>query len=192
MNDSSPSPAPVPRRRWLRFSLRTLLLTAPLIAILISYVGVRWYRDYVKQQAVSAIGRIGGNIERDKEGRIILVEIPADQLTDAALAELVPRLANLPTLETLILHGPLVTDEGLSPVARLTQLKRLHLINMKVSAVAVAALQKGRPDLEVAQSAVSPRASALVARDIYDHACGRRSEESHFGGQLRAGKAVAL
>lgn len=169
MNDS-PSPAVPPRRRWLRFSLRTLLLAAPLIAILVSYVGVRWYRGYVEQQAVTAIARYGGKIVRDKEGRIVLVEIPGDKLTDAALAELVPHLANLPTLETLILHGPNVTDEGLAPVARLTQLKRLHLIDMEISAVAVAALQKGRPDLEVAQSAVSPTASGLAARDIYDHA----------------------
>lgn len=170
MNVSAPSSPSAPRRRWFRFSLRTLLLVAPLIAILISYVGVRWYRSYVETQAVRAISRHGGTIQRDKEGRIILVEIPGDKLTDETLDELVPYMANLPTLETLILHGPFVTDEGLAPVARLTQLKRLHLINMEVSSSAIASLKKGRPNLEIAQSAVSPTASALAARDIYDHA----------------------
>jgi WD40 repeat protein len=173
MNDSpssAPSASRAPRRRWLRFSLRTLLLAAPLAAILISFVGVRWYRSYVETQAVRAIQRYGGTIQRDKEGQIVLVEVPGDQLTDEALAELIPHLANLPTLETLILHGPFLTDEGLAPLVRLTQLKHLHLINTEVSAGALASLQKGRPDLEIAQSSRSPTASALVARDIFDHA----------------------
>jgi len=170
MNDSPSSGSQPPRRRWLRFSLRTLLLVAPLIAILISFVGVRWYRSYVETQAVRAIQRLGGTIQRDKEGRLILVEIPGDKLTDEALAKLIPHLANLTSLETLILHGPFLTDEGLSTLAQLTQLKRLHLINMEVSAGALASLRKGRPDLEIAQSARSPTASALAARDIFDHA----------------------
>lgn len=170
MSDPSTLPARRPRLRWFRFSLRTLLIVAPLTAILIGFVGVRWYRSYVESQAIQAVQSLGGTIQRDKDGNIVLVEIPGDKLTDESLAPLVRHLAQLPTLETLILHGPFVTDGGLKPLAQLTTLKRLHLINMDVSSGGVAALRKNRPQLEVAQSSLSPTASKLVARNIYDHA----------------------
>jgi dipeptidyl aminopeptidase/acylaminoacyl peptidase len=175
-SDPSPAPAPAPppaarpRRNWFRYSLRTLLLGAPLVAILISVVGVRWYQSYVESQAVRAIQKLGGTIQRNAEGRIVLVEVPGAELDAQALKELVPHLANLPTLETLILHGPFLTGEGLGPLSQLTQIKRLHLINMQTTPEAIAALKKGRPGMEIDQSATSPTASALAARNIFDHA----------------------
>jgi len=57
-------------------------------------------------------------------------------------------LAKLPKLTELGLH-PKITDAGLKEVAKLQQLKELHLDNTKVTKAGVAKLQRALPECTI-------------------------------------------
>lgn len=56
---------PRPRRRWLQFSLRSMLVLTTFVAILIAWVGPRYYTAREQRQAVKAILASGGKVGYD-------------------------------------------------------------------------------------------------------------------------------
>ena len=127
-----------PRRRWLSFSLRALLL-----AMLLIGGGLGWVLHIVRQQgiAVAALEKMGCQVDYAFEEQLTalgqLREILTDddprsvfavtgsgsRVTDEGMA----RLRGLTQLKYLSLIDAHVTDAGLTHIRNLTQLTRLEL-----------------------------------------------------------------
>ena len=171
MSASASEPSKSARGRWWpRFSLRTLLIIAPLVAIVLA-IGFRyWYADYLEKRAVAAIEQLGGTVVRDVQQRVVGVELPGRAIDDAKLRELLPHLRNLAQLRTLVLVSNQVTDEGLQLLAELPHLEIAYLADTKVTKEGIAKLQRLRPGLSIDVTSPHVKAMKLARRDIYDHA----------------------
>ena len=139
-----------PRRRWLRFSLRSLFLLIVVIA-----VSLGWTLYKVRQQgiAVAALREMGcsftyGNpdpsgspypstvLERlrkllgeDEPRSVTCVQGHSSQITDAGLVH----VRGLTRLEILFLNNTQVTDAGLVHLGGLTQLVELDLAATQIT-----------------------------------------------------------
>jgi WD40 repeat protein len=185
----SQSPAPAPRKpaNWWRFNLRTLLILAPLAAIVLG-LGIRWYYPrYLERRAVEEIERLGGTVVRnDDSGHVIGVELPGKDIDDAKLRALLPHLKNLPQLRDLVLASNQISDEGLLLLAELPQLEFLYVADTKVTDAGVAKLQSVRGSLTIDRISPHGKARSLARRDIFEHAILRLAL-SPDGSQILAG-----
>jgi hypothetical protein len=160
-----------PARRWGRFSLRTLLIIGPLLA-LAGGLGFRWYYPrYLEAQAIEAIGLHGGTVVRqDGTGEVTGVELAGKGIDDDKLRELVPHFKNLPQLRELVLASNTIGDEGLLLLADLPGLRTVHLADTKVTDAGVAQLQAARPKLTIDRTQPHIKAMLIARRPIYEHA----------------------
>ncbi|MCI0358795.1 MAG: WD40 repeat domain-containing protein, partial [Planctomycetaceae bacterium] len=183
--DSTPAPRPAsgPRRSWRRFSLRTLLVLAPLLAVGLG-LGFRWwYPRYLERRAVEAIEHLGGTVSTDTLTGKTWVELPGKGITDEELARLVPHLRNLAKLTDLVLVSNKVSDEGLLLLAELSQLKFVYVADTLVTDAGVARLQALRPNLTIDRTTPHGKAMRLAARPIFSHALLRLAlapDKSHI------------
>ncbi len=170
--ESTPAPkgSPRARRSWRRFSLRTLLILAPLVAVTLG-VGFRWwYPRYLERRAIEEIERLGGTITGDQLTGKTWVELPGKGITDAELARLVPHLRNLSKLTDLVLVSNKVSDEGLLLLAEIPQLQFVYVADTLVTEAGAARLRALRPKLTVDRTNPHAKAMRLAARPIYNHA----------------------
>jgi Leucine Rich repeat len=158
MPDAAPKPTTTPktRRRWFRFSLRTMLLAVTLFC---AWLGVTFNRANRQKHAVETITSHGGQVnydyEADEDGRFVqnpppppgpdwlrnligtdyfatVVDVGIDY-QKGVNDDAVEALADLPQLRRLHLHGIDVTDSVLARLTRLTQLHILALTNSSVT-----------------------------------------------------------
>ncbi len=169
----NPPPADPPRRPrgWWRISLRTLLIVAPLLAVLLG-MGIRWYLPrYLERRAIEEVELLGGTIVRDGDsGFAVGVELPGKNITDEKLRLLLPHLKNLPHLRDLVLVSNDVSDEGLLMLAELEQLQLVYVAGTKVTDSGVARLQSQRSGLRIDRLSPHGKARVLARRDIFQHA----------------------
>ena len=128
--------------------------------------------EETEEQAVAAIEKLGGTIDRDedKPGKPVrLVRLDRTKIRDAGLVHL-QRLKTLEVLalrdtkisntglvhlktqrqlECLLLGGTDVTDAGLVHLKKLERLRYLQLFKTKVTDAGVKALQKALPKCEI-------------------------------------------
>jgi WD40 repeat protein len=171
-DDSAPQPTALPprRRSWGRFSLRTLLIVAPLLAVMLG-VGFRWwYPRYLERRAVEEITKLGGAITTDALANKTIVELPGKGITDAELGRLVPHLRNLAKLTDLMLVSNKVSDEGLLLLADIPQLKHVYVADTLITDAGITKLQQLRPNLLVDRRNPHIKAMTLAARPIFKHA----------------------
>ena len=145
---TAPTTTPKPRRRWLQFSLRTLL-----VLMLVFGCGFGWFAHEVQQaraqrEAVKAIEELGGMVYcepasggmiRNRSGlgrevaggRLVWGRsgYRETQVTDAGLVH----LRGLTQLRLLYLNNTQVTDAGLAHLRGLTQLQELDLASTQVT-----------------------------------------------------------
>jgi hypothetical protein len=141
-----------PRRRWLRFSLRTLLVGVTLLCVALGF----WVNGAQRQRrAVAAVWAIGSRVEVQYDyqapGAAVEGELPApDWLcrllgvdyfaemtsvliptgsTDATAAH----MGGLPALVVLSLDGAAVSDAGLAHLSGLTRLRVLAFEDAQVT-----------------------------------------------------------
>ena len=153
-----------PRRRWLQFSLRTML-----VLMLAFGCGFGWLAYQIKQarqqrEAANVIEKLGGTIDWDPTsggmirtamawvgkllGQDLFVDVRSVYLdntpvTDAGLEH----LRGLRQLQVLDLDNTQVTDAGLEHLRGLTQLRWLYLDNIGVTDAGVKQL-RGLTQLE--------------------------------------------
>lgn len=180
-------------RRWFRFSLRTLLIITTGLCIFLG-VTAKQIRD--RRAAISAIDAFGGgyaiviegpewlrNLVEDEKLFWNLVRVsfnsewdgynPSHPFDDDALHDIIPyinrfsrfyildlnslpltdnglsHLKTLKNLRILRLTKMQITDAGLEILAEIESLENVQLWNTAVTAVGVARLQSIRPDCEV-------------------------------------------
>jgi hypothetical protein len=129
-----------PRRRWFRFSLRTLLIVVTVASVPLGWVG--WELNQVSREKATTtwVEKMGGgfrfNPDREKGWwedstdkwfgeRVWRVDLQNSQVSD------VSPLAALKSLEYLSLDNTQVSD--LSPLAELENLRELHFRRTAVS-----------------------------------------------------------
>src|SRR5262245_1166717 len=130
-------PVRKPRRRWLRFSLRTLLLTMAVVA-----VALAWAIHKAREQAISvaALQRMGCRVDHDDinaPAPLTPLEWLRGLLGDEALSGSV-----------VIAEDSQMTDAGLAYVARLAKLHQLSLTDIEVTDAGMVHLE-GLAELDV-------------------------------------------
>ncbi len=134
--------APKPRRRYLKFSLRTFFVLLTLVCV---WFGWQVNQANRQRKAVAWVLEMGGSVEYDYEvdgaGNIIAdspellrdfyqqVEV-VHLIRDTQVSDLTP-LANLQSLKTLGLGATQIRD--LTPLANLQSLESLYLGDTQVS-----------------------------------------------------------
>jgi len=169
MTESSP-PAAAPRKNWFRFRLRTLLIAVPLAALLLGWVIRVWYPGYLERRAVAAIEQLGGTVVRNDNQEVVSVELTGKEIDDEKLEQLVPHLAALKKLKTIVLVSNEITDDGLQHLSRVPQLETAYLAGTHVTPDGIAALQKRLPTLTIDMMPPHVKAMKLAARSIFPHA----------------------
>ncbi len=142
---SSPQPArPKRKRRWLQYSLRSLLVLTLLAAIGLGWVRHQLNRLQAEEEAVAAIRALGGTVVygsdspfedespgpkwlRSLLGEHFFCEVWEVDFPRGADDEVVRHLDRLRTLKRLVLRGARVTRAGLEPVWRKRRLTYLDL-----------------------------------------------------------------
>ena len=151
-----------PRRRWLRFSLRTLLIVVTVLSVPLGWIGwkrgqgrsVRATITWVEEMEgeVSFLSRVVGSDEMWWEvstGRLFGERVGSVFLSNTQVSDLSP-LAELKNLERLWLHNTQVSN--LSPLAGVKNLEELWLKNTQVSDEQVQKLKQALPNCEIYHS----------------------------------------
>jgi hypothetical protein len=145
---SGPAAQWKPQRRWLQFSIKSLLLLMVVYGAMLALIA----NPALKQRrAVAAIESLGGCVTYDSDalsraptswlprnyfGRVVRVQLEGIRCTDDSLAH----LAALPHLREISLHCPRVTDAGLVHLRNLNWLVRVDLDNTRVTDKGIAEL----------------------------------------------------
>jgi hypothetical protein len=164
-----------PRRRWFRFSLRTLLVLVTVLSVPLGWIG--WRLNHVRREhaAIALVENRGGKVSFDY-GKILWVERAGEEvsfiphkrswweaLTDkwfgervsgvnldnTQMSDLSP-LAEMKHLKVLFIFHTQVSD--LSPLAELKNLERLKLFNTQVSEEQVQELRQALPNCNIEHS----------------------------------------
>lgn len=189
MHDPPPASSPATKspRRFFRFGLRTLLIVAPLIAIIAAYGARSWYAARMQVWAVQQIEAAGGLVFREEDGKVVTVQMPGLSTDDAKLRELTPALHVFPALKSLILAGNQLTDETLEPLAELPALQTLYLADTLVTEEAMQRMKQRSPNLKIDVVTRTPKATRMVSRPIFKHAL--LALATTFDGRLVTGSA---
>lgn len=150
MNQASPTK---PRRRWLRFSIRALLVLVTLICILLGWLGREIYQHHQRRAMFSRIEVSGGDVFADLDAfhygptltfseqlltwwygsEVYLLQIDTVQLRDGNQDVLLSDLAALHTVETLTLENVAITDETVRVLQQMKSLKDLNIISHTIT-----------------------------------------------------------
>jgi hypothetical protein len=160
--DSQHEPAATvkPKRRWLQFSTRALLVVVTALCVALGIVG--WCAER-QRRAVAAIKAVGGDVvyfsmvdgepdtwpqrwmPRDVVDKVAIVGMNNNNVTDTSLAH----LACLSEVEEVYLASSKITDEGLMHLSSLSKLEIVDLRGTNVTRDGVRNLQRTLPNCTV-------------------------------------------
>ena len=149
-----------PRRCWLRFRLRTLLIVVTVLAVPLGWVGWRLGQVRREQAAIAWVEEMGGHVDfRSLIEENSWWEELADKwfggtvrfvfLEDTQVSDLSP-LAELKSLRFIDLRNTQVSN--LSPLVELKSLELLWLRNTPVSEEQVQELRQALPNCTISHS----------------------------------------
>ena len=131
-----------PKRRWLRFSLRTLLL---LTAVIAAWFGWQVNKAQKQKAAVAAVEAAGGTVEYQRLNRwrrlfqpvhvwhVTEVDFESGKVDDNLLESVKDHLENLASLKALSLRNTRITDKGLLHLRGLRSLYWLYIIDAPIT-----------------------------------------------------------
>jgi len=156
MTTTSATTPAKPRRRWLQFSLRTLMVLMLVCGCVLGWLAREVQRVRAQREAVKAIRELGAVVGGEPPGGLVGEEpypsgdmvvtevfLGGTRISDAGLAH----LRKLPRLQRLHVDNTQVTDVGLVHLQGMTQLKWLHLRKTKVTDAGVNEIQQALPNV---------------------------------------------
>lgn len=156
---ASAEPAPTrPKRRWLQFSLRTMLVLVLLVAVLCGWLRHKVNQSEQERRAVEAILAMGGKVEYEHEkggqadppgpawlrallGDYFFARVDYVRYPRGVGDESLVHLDRLRHLKTLHLGGTSVTNAGLAHVTNHRELVGLNLRATSVTDAGIAQLE---------------------------------------------------
>jgi hypothetical protein len=140
MNDPD---LPKPKRRFLRFSLRTLLLFVVVLSVPLGWFAWRLEKSRRQWEVVMEVQRLGaqadygGILGRTRAATVLsdveCVGVGGDQFGDDKMSRLLTLLQRLPHLEVLhVTHSP-VTDRALTDLSGLRSLRSLNFAGTQIT-----------------------------------------------------------
>jgi hypothetical protein len=166
MTTAPTTTTPTPRRRWLQYSLRTLMVLTLVCSLPCGWLAYQLRQAQEQREAGKAIEELGGSVGyepasggmirtavawvgkllgQDLSVDVRSVDLALPAVTDAGLTH----LRGLTQLRGLYLDSTQVSDAGLVHLRGLTQLKTLDLSNTQVTDAGVAELQKTLPKCNI-------------------------------------------
>jgi Leucine-rich repeat (LRR) protein len=154
------SPPRSPRRRWLQFSLRTLLLAVTLVAGVLAAVCVYLAPYRQQRRTMAMIEQLNGTYQTADAPTWLRFVFGSDfqVVTVVNLAdcdepdEYLDAVASLPALKTLAVGGRSFADEQLARLGSIKTLTGLVLDTASVTDDGIAAVRQTLPDIEVYRS----------------------------------------
>lgn len=117
------------------------------VATIAIFIGSdRAYPGWQRRVVVSTAASLGGRVFENEQG--IVVDLNGSRCNDAVLRKLAPRLKYFENFRELRLQKTDVTDDGLKPLEKLTQLRRLDAAESKVTRAGTARLKRVLSDLD--------------------------------------------
>ncbi len=137
---TEPTTTPKPRRRWLQFSLRTLMVVVLLVALPLGWIGILLERSREQERVLGhfrkyepiASSRYGYVVTLGFSGNPYVAGLRSVPIAGPNDADMV-HLKGFKKLECLSLGGSDVTDAGLRDIGELTSLKALSLYDTRIS-----------------------------------------------------------
>jgi hypothetical protein len=156
---TAPPTTPKPRRCWLQFSLRTLMVLVLVVGAGLGWLAHENHRARTQREAVKAIEKLGGRAEYEARsggclaaaiafgGKLLphdwLVDVYGVSLADMQLADAeLAHLQGLQQLKWLALNNTSITDAGLAHLRGLTELEQLTLAFTRVTDAGLIHLQR--------------------------------------------------
>jgi hypothetical protein len=148
MNTTTAPTAPKPRRRWLQFSLRTLLVLTLVVSLPLGWLGAKVKQAREQRKAVEAIERLGGwaGCEPRSSGALrtvaawLITSVGEDLSLDVVAVYLgkdsdagVPNLGGVTQLYGLSVDSAQVTDAWLERLRGLSEVRCLWLNGTQVT-----------------------------------------------------------
>ena len=151
MTATSPPTTPKARRRWLQFSLRTLMVLAVVVSVPLGWLGTSVRQARIRREAVSKIQELGGTVfydyDRDIDprpnglkwawdllGDDFFLDVDSIDLQDCPVTDVeLVRLQPLTHLRYLDLTNTHVTDAGLGHLKGLRQIERLEVRSTRIT-----------------------------------------------------------
>lgn len=130
---------PRSRRRWLQFSMRTMLVVVSVTCVLLALWGVPAER---RRRAVAAIEAIGGRVN------YVACETTSESFPITVLRPWLPR-AYFDKIDSVILIGAQITDPVLVHLQVLTDLHAIALVNTRLTDAGLVQLRKALPNCTI-------------------------------------------
>lgn len=152
-----------PKRRWLQFRLRMLILAIAVVSIIFALVHFRYIVPYrIESDAIVAIRRAGGNVSTQPGGpvwvqwllgddtcqNIVFADVSRCQIDDADII----RLLELPQLKSLVVGDHNFNSDELDCMRNSESLRLLVVDAISVTSQDVATLRVAIPDVTVHKS----------------------------------------
>jgi hypothetical protein len=127
--------SPAPRRRWLQFRLRTLLLAVTIIAALLGWRLYVWRAQQEQQrQAIAEIQARGGQTSVTFGSSAEAIALGGRKADNSVVFDIIQLtnddlegLEHAPLTRSLVVVGSQITDDGLVHLKNLKQLEYLDL-----------------------------------------------------------------
>ncbi|PQO31117.1 hypothetical protein C5Y96_12225 [Blastopirellula marina] len=158
---------PKPRRRWLSFGLRGLMVLVLLMSLPMGWIARDIYRAQRESEVVAAVEKAGGYASYDYHENVMWAKPPEPSgpwvlrklfgehihsyVTHVTCVEseeintLVPRLADCHRLESLSIPAVELSDSSVETIARMPRLKHLALLGTTLSIEKMRTLTQALP-----------------------------------------------
>jgi hypothetical protein len=137
---------PARKRRWFRFSLRTLMVVVLLLSLPLGWLAMRMAQAERQRRAVEAIREAGGEVYYLHKKGVMATPIVRLRMS---LAELVGWNLIWDVLEVDLSSAASISDDTLEHVRGLSELEMLYVRRKQLSEKDIEAIQQALPNCKI-------------------------------------------
>ena len=153
-----------------KFGLRTLLIVFLLVTVVVGLVGSRWYRKHLQEQAIVAIGEMGGLMVKNKNKDAVRVMFRGTGFNDETLELALPHLRRLPELVELDLVQTSMTDKAIEHLLQVDQVDEIYLFESGMTPEGIENARRLMPNVAIKTEMPEIIATGMASMNVYGHA----------------------